>query len=85
MTHGSCSSGVSVRLIIGRAMSRMRKPDHIPQTARCVKCGDQRFGVTTVEYRPWDRDMPRRDYHFCDHCSAEIKERPLQEVLLEYL
>ena len=51
----------------------------------CSGCAKVALGNTTVEHRPWDKEMPHRAFHFCDDCRAAVVPRPLDEVLLEFL
>ncbi len=67
------------------APSARRQPQRLHQIGTCQSCGRDVLGITTVEHRPWDRERPEHRFHFCERCSDRIRERPLDEVLREYL
>jgi hypothetical protein len=55
------------------------------QLATYSVCGEEAMGITTIEHRPWDKEQPERAFHICVSCAARIKDRPLDQVLSEYV
>jgi hypothetical protein len=62
-----------------------RHRDPIIQVACCRSCGQDREGETRFESMAFGNTPPGRAIHFCFECEAAIIERPLDEVLMEYL
>lgn len=62
----------------------LRTPDRIRADGWCTNCGARADGVTTIEHKPWE-DPPARTYHVCDACRVSVRERPFQQVMLEFL
>ena len=68
-----------------QAANRCREP--LRQVARCRRCGQDREGETRFESMAYGGLPVGREIHFCDECEAALalSERPLEDVLLDYL
>lgn len=64
--------------------SQLRPIDRERRTARCQECGATRLGITRLA-RGWVARGARREHHLCDECVASIDERPLDDVLADYV